>query len=78
MMYVAITLVLLGFVIGMALRLSALVSALVLLLVPSAAVSFAYGLDFLEAAFAVMAMQTIVQSSYFGGSLVRAALAETL
>jgi hypothetical protein len=78
MTYAAIALILLGFVIGMTFRLGVLISALALLLVVSLAVSFACGLGFLDAALAVMAVQTIVQASYFGGLLVRAALAGTL
>ena len=78
MTYAAIALILLGFVIGMTFRLRVLISALALLLVLSLAVSLACGLGFLDAALAVMAIQTIVQSSYFGGLLVRAALAKIL
>jgi hypothetical protein len=76
MTYAAIALILLGIVIGMTFRLGVLISALALLLVLSLAVSFACGLGFLDAALAVMAIQTIVQSSYFVGLLVRAS--ETL
>ena len=71
MTYAAFALILLGFAIGMSGSLRVLVSALVLLLVPSVAVSFACGFGTLDAAVAVMAVQTIVQSGFFGGSLVR-------
>lgn len=65
------TLMLLGFGLGIASRLGVLISASALLVVPSVAISIACGLSVLDAALAAMAMQTIVQSCYFGGSLVR-------
>ena len=74
MTYAAVALALLGFVIGVAFRLSTLLWFLTLLLVASGAFFFAYGFGFLEAALAVMGVQTIAQGSYFGGLLVRAAL----
>ena len=71
MMYAALLLMLLGFGLGMASRLGVLISASALLVVPSVAVSIACGLSVLDAALATMAVQTIVQGCYFGGSLVR-------
>jgi hypothetical protein len=71
MMYAAVLLMLLGFGLGMTSRLGALVSTSALLVVPSVAVSCAHGLGVLDTALAAMAIQTIVQSCFFGGSLVR-------
>lgn len=71
MMYAAFLLMLLGFGLGMASRLGVLISASALLVVPSVAISIACGLSVLDTALAAMAMQTIVQSCYFGGSVVR-------
>jgi hypothetical protein len=78
MTYAAVALALLGFVVGVAFRLRALLWFLALLLLASVVFSFAYGFGFLNAALTVMAVQAIVQGSYFVGLLVRAALTAAL
>jgi hypothetical protein len=78
MTYVAVALALLGFVVGVAFRLRALLWLLALLLLASVVFFFTYGFGFLNAALAVMAVQAIVQGSYFVGLLVRAALTAAL
>ncbi|KRR03132.1 hypothetical protein [Bradyrhizobium valentinum] len=78
MTYAAVALAILGFVFGMAFRVRALLWFLALLLVVSVVFSFVYGFGFLNAALAVMAAQMIVQGSYFGGLVVRAALSAAL
>jgi hypothetical protein len=78
MTYAAVALALSGFVVGVAFRLRALLWFLALLLLASVVFSFTYGFSFLNAALAVMAVQAIVQGSYFVGLLVRAALTTAL
>lgn len=78
MTYAAVAIAVLGFVVGIAFRLRVLLSVLALLLVVSVVFSFACGFGFLSTALAVMAMQTIVQASYFLGLLVRAAFTAAL
>jgi heme/copper-type cytochrome/quinol oxidase subunit 4 len=70
----AIALALLGFAVGVVFRLKILLSILTLLLVVSIVFSFARGFTFLGTALTIMAVQCIVQSSYFLGLVVRAAL----
>lgn len=78
MTYAAVALALLGLVVGVAFRIRALLWFLALLLLASVVFSFAYGFGFLNAALTVMAVQAIVQGSYFVGLLVRAALTAAL
>ena len=73
MTYAALALGLLGVVAGIASRLRVLLLILVLLLICSVVFSLAHGFGFLEAALVAMAVQIIVQSSYFGGLWIRAA-----
>jgi hypothetical protein len=70
----AIALALLGFAVGALFRLRILLSILALLLVASIVFSVARGFGFLDTALIIMAVQTIVQSSYFLGLVVRAVL----
>jgi hypothetical protein len=70
----AIALAILGFTVGTLFRLTILLLILALLLVASVAFSLAYGFNFLDTALTIVAVQTIVQGSYFLGLLVRAAV----
>jgi hypothetical protein len=70
----AIALALLGFAVGALFRLRILLSILALLLVVSIVFSVARGFGFLDTALIIMAVQSIVQSSYFLGLVVRAVL----
>jgi hypothetical protein len=70
----AIALALLGFAVGALFRLRILLSILALLLVASIVFSVARGFGFLDTALIIMAAQSIVQSSYFLGLVVRAVL----
>jgi hypothetical protein len=70
----AVALALLGFTVGMLFRLSILLSVLALLLMVSMVCSLAEGFSFLNAALTIMAVQTVVQGTYFLGLVVRAFL----
>ena len=70
----AIALALLGFAVGALFRLRILLSILALLLVASIVFSVANGFSFVDTALTIMAVQTIVQSSYFLGLVIRAVL----
>jgi hypothetical protein len=70
----AIALALLGFAVGALFRLRILLLILALLLVASIVFSVAHGFSFLDTALTIMAVQSIVQSSYFLGLVVRAVL----
>jgi len=70
----AITLAIMGFAVGALFRLKILLSILALLLVASIVFSLARGFSFLDTALTIMAVQSIVQSSYFLGLVVRAVL----
>jgi hypothetical protein len=74
MTYAAVALTLLGLLFGVAFRLRTLIWFLALLVVASAAFSLNCGFGFLDTALAVMAVQTIVQGSFFAGLLIRAAI----
>jgi hypothetical protein len=80
MVYAAIALALLGFAIGAAFRLghllAMLVLLLVLLLVLSVAFAIAYHLSLFDSALLIMAVQAIVQASYFLGLVVRKMLTD--
>jgi hypothetical protein len=71
-----IALAIVGFAVGVMFRLKILLSILGLLLVASIILSLARGLSFLDTALAIMAVQCIVQASYFLGLVVRAALTD--
>jgi hypothetical protein len=68
----AIALAILGVAVGVVFRLKILLAILGLLLVASIVFSLTRGFSFLETALTVMAVQCIVQASYFVGLLVRA------
>ena len=74
MTYAAVALTLFGFVVGLVFQLRTLLWCLALLVLASGAFSFASGFGFPDAALAVVAVQTIVQGSYFAGLLARSAL----
>lgn len=70
----AVALALLGFAIGALFRLRILLSILALMVVISIVFSLARGYGFLDTALTIMAVQTIVQGSYFLGLVIRALL----
>ena len=70
----AIALAILGFAVGVVFRLKILLSILGLLLVVSTVFSLVRGFAFLDTALTIMAVQSIVQASYFLGLVVRAVL----
>ena len=70
----AVALALLGFAVGALFRLRILLSILALLVVVSIVFSLARGFGFLNTALTIMAVQTIVQGSYFLGLVIRALL----
>lgn len=71
----AIALAILGFAIGAVFRLKILLVILALLVVVSVVFSLSWGFTFLDTALTVMAVQSIVQGSYFMGLVARAVLA---
>jgi hypothetical protein len=73
----AIALAILGVAVGIVFRLQVLVLVLALLLAASIILSVTWGFGFLKTALIIMAVQGIVQGSYFLGLVVRAALAGT-
>jgi hypothetical protein len=70
----AIALVILGFAVGAVFRLKILLSILALVLVITIVFSLTRGFTFLDTALTIMAAQTIVQTSYFLGLVLRAVL----
>jgi hypothetical protein len=70
----AIALVILGFAVGAVFRLKILLSILALVLVITVVFSLTRGFTFLDTALTIMAAQTIVQTSYFLGLVLRAVL----
>jgi hypothetical protein len=70
--YAAFSLAILGFAVGAVFRLKVLLSILAPLLLVSVVFSLARGFGFLDTALTIMAVQTIVQGSYFLGLLARA------
>jgi hypothetical protein len=68
----AFSLAILGFAVGAVFRLKVLLSILAPLLLVSVVFSLARGFGFLDTALTIMAVQTIVQGSYFLGLLARA------
>lgn len=78
MTYAAVALSLASFVIGLTLRLRALLCFVVLLLLACVVFSVTYGFGSINSGLAIMAAQAIAQGSYFVGLLVRAALTAAL
>ena len=74
--YAAFSLAILGVAVGAVFRLKILLSILALLLLVSIVFSLARGFNFLDTALTIMAVQTIVQGSYFFGLVVRAFFAD--
>jgi hypothetical protein len=74
MEYAAIALAILGFAVGAVFRLQVLLLIVALLLLSSIVFSFGAELSFLDALLTIMAVQTVVQGSYFLGLIARAAL----
>jgi hypothetical protein len=70
--YAAIALATLGFAVGLIFRLKVLLVVIAFLFVVSFAFSIARNFNFLDAALTIMAAQTLVQSGYFMGLLIRA------
>jgi hypothetical protein len=75
MEYAAIALAMLGFAIGALFRLQVILVVIALLLLFSIVLSFGSGLSFSDSLMMIMAVQTVVQGSYFLGLLARSALA---
>jgi hypothetical protein len=73
----AIAIAILGFAVGIVFRLKVLLLVVALLLAASIVLSVTWGFGFLDTALIIMAVQSIVQGSYFLGLVVRAALAGT-
>lgn len=71
--YAALALAILGFAIGTLFRLQVLLMLIALLLLFSIAFSFGSGLSFPSSLMTIMAVQTVVQGSYFLGLLARGA-----
>ena len=70
----AVALTILGFAVGAVFRLRILLSVLALMLVASVFLSLSRGFSFLDTALTIIAVQCIVQGSYFLGLVVRAFL----
>jgi hypothetical protein len=77
MVYAAIALALVGVAVGLMFRLKILLPVLGLLLVVSVVFSLERGFSFLDTALTIMAVQTIVQGSYFLGLVIRAVFTST-
>jgi hypothetical protein len=74
MVYAAIALAIVGAAVGLAFRLKILLPVLALLLVVSILFSLERGFGFLDTALTIMAVQIILQASYFLGLVIRAVL----
>jgi hypothetical protein len=72
--YAAVSLAVLGFAVGAVFRLNFLLLILALLLLVSLVFSLMRGFSFIDTALTIMAVQTIVQCSYFLGLGARAFL----
>lgn len=70
--YAALSLAILGFAVGAVFRLKILLSILALLLLVSIAFSLSRGFDLLDTTLTIMAVQSILQGSYFVGLVARA------
>jgi hypothetical protein len=75
MAYAAIGLAVFGFAVGIMFRLQVLLIAIALLLFFSVVFAFRSGLSFSDALMTILAVQTVVQGSYFLGLIARAAVA---
>jgi hypothetical protein len=76
--YAAMALAILGLALGLTFRLKVLLSVLSLLVIPSVIFAVGQGWSFLYTLLTIMAVQTIVQSAYFVGILVRSIMADKL
>lgn len=74
--YAAITLAIVGFVVGLRFRLKVLLPVLVLLLIGSGIFAVLQGWNFFNTFLAIVTTQTIMQVGYFLGILVRARIAQ--
>ena len=72
--YAAITLAIMGFVIGLRFRLKVLLPIVVLLLIGSVIFAVLQGWHFFTTFLAILAVQTIIQVGYFSGILLRWAM----
>ena len=72
--YAAITLAIMGFVIGLRFRLKVLLPVVVLLLIGSVIFAVLQGWHFFTILLAIVAAQTILQVGYFSGILLRWAM----
>jgi hypothetical protein len=70
--YAGFSLAKLGFAVGAVFRFKVLLAILALLLLVSVVFSLACGFNFLDTALTIMAVQTILQGSYFLGLVARA------
>jgi hypothetical protein len=75
--YAAFALAVIGFALGAVFRLKILLLILALLLVVSVVFCVTRGFSFLDTALMIMLAQTIVQSSYFLGLVVKAVFTAT-
>jgi hypothetical protein len=76
MYYAAIALAMLGGAVGVTFRLKILLMIVALMLLVSIVFSLANGFSFLDTALTIMAVQTILQGSYFLGLVARTVWAE--
>ena len=72
--YAAITLAIMGFVVGLRFRLKVLLPIVVLLLIGSGIFAVLQGWHFFTILLAIVAAQTILQVGYFSGILLRWAM----
>ncbi len=72
MAYAAIGLALLGFAVGIMFRLQVLLIIIALLVLFSIIFAFGSGLSFSDALMTILAIQTVIQGSYFLGLMARA------
>ena len=72
--YAAITLAIMGFVVGLRFRLKVLLPIVVLLLIGSGIFAVLQGWHFFTTLLAIIAAQTILQVGYFSGILIRWAM----
>ena len=77
MLYAAIALALVGFVVGVFFRFKVLLPILLLLLLVSIIFSVGHGFGFVDTALTVFVAQSIVQGSYFLGLVARAMFSAT-
>jgi hypothetical protein len=77
MLYAAIALALVGFVVGVVFRFKVLLPILLLLLLVSIIFSVGRGFDFGDTLLTVFVAQSIVQGSYFLGLVARAVFSAT-